>query len=112
MKEEASVRRYESVRKLCGEGKSRNVAIEPEEPGFAWRECHHLKGSFGAVNPQAIGVNEPDRSLELFWRNFGILRTNVLRCRVLNAITRQVPPVINPDFAEPAAPVVDENRLT
>src|SRR3989442_15219504 len=98
--EKAPVFGNETVGKFGYESKARDMVIHPQPQGFAGCMSHELKGCLGCVETPSIGIDEPDRTFELFGRDFRILTADILSGRILDAVAGEPPPVIDPDFAE------------
>src|SRR5688572_7682528 len=109
--EEPSMSGNESIESLREESETGNIPVAPLRPGAARRISHECECGFSPADAFSVRIHQPHGPLEFFSRNFRILRRNVLRSGIFDAVGREPLPVSDPDRAETAASVIDQDGL-
>src|SRR5579863_1296319 len=100
----------ESVSQFGDGSESGHMRVDPK-PGSVAGEGQQLKDGMRAAQHLSIGQNQLDGFREILSRDRRKLVCNLLRRRVVDPVARELFPVLDPQPAEAAAPVEDDEMI-
>jgi len=104
------VARDEAVDGLRCRRETRNVPVGRENPMRSGRFGERLERRLGSREDITTGSDKDDRALEDIARDFGKALPDLLRRRVVDALSRLGPPPADPSPSESSAAVENQKR--
>jgi hypothetical protein len=112
-RKQPAVPRDEAVRKFRGAGDERRILVPVRQPGTVPAAGQRAEHRLGAEADRAVRFDQMDGAVEFLAAQFGKPRRQrrVLRRKIIHAVRCRPLPAADPERAEAAIAVINEQRL-